>query len=240
MFCDIHCHILYGTDDGPSTKADMLRMLERSYNDGVRDLCATPHFNFDFYGNNTKEAEYAFSELLIAVKSKYPDMTLYQGNEIFYHDACTDYLKSGICRSINSGKYVLVDFSSSEDKFAILSAMKKLISYGYLPILAHAERYRSFGFSVSTIRALKDMGILIQINAPSVIGKNGIRQMHIARRAIAEGLCDLIATDSHNTSDRCSCMTEAASYIEKRYGSAVCRKLTHTTPKMILKNQRTK
>lgn len=238
MYTDIHTHILYDTDDGPSNSNEMYELLDLAYKDGVRALCVTPHFNFNFYGDNTTNAKAAFSDLSDYAREKYPNMQILLGNEIFYHNACTSYLRDAVCNTINNGKYVLVDFSSSEYKFNIMSAMKDLLGHGYIPILAHAERYSDFGYSTGFIEKLKTLGVIIQINAGSLIGKNGLRQKILSRSAVKKDLCDVIASDTHNLTDRKTCMSETAAYIQKKHGTRKVQQLMIETPNKILNNQR--
>jgi protein-tyrosine phosphatase len=44
-FADIHSHVLYGMDDGATTREDSLRMLELASRSGTTDIVATPHAN---------------------------------------------------------------------------------------------------------------------------------------------------------------------------------------------------
>lgn len=238
MYTDIHTHILYGTDDGPKTQNDMFSMLELAYRDGVRCMCVTPHFNFSFYGDNTQQAKKAYEDLVRHAKEKFPDMHFCLGNEIFYHHGCTAYLKEGVCRSLNKSKYVLVDFPSSQSKFNILSAMKNILGHGYIPIIAHAERYTSLGISVSFIEKLREFGVIIQINAGSITGKNSLRERFFSRRILKKNLCDIIASDSHNLTDRATCMTQAAEYIRLKHGKQAVGLLMQINPSKILNNQR--
>ncbi len=238
MFTDIHCHILFDTDDGPQGADMMLEMLDRAYSDGIRVLCATPHFNYDFYGDNTASSDKAFALLSQTAKEKYPDMLIYRGNEIFYHSDCIKYLKNGSCKTINNTKYVLVDFQSDENKYTIIEAIKVLIGSGYRPILAHSERYRGFGTSVKDIEHIKDMGAAIQVNAASVIGKNGLRQKILSNRLISHGICDIVCSDSHDIERRPFCMGETYSYLSKRYNNDTAIILTSENAQRILNNKR--
>ena len=40
---DLHCHILYGVDDGPETMEESMEMCRISLRDGIRTILATPH-----------------------------------------------------------------------------------------------------------------------------------------------------------------------------------------------------
>ena len=42
---DLHCHILPGMDDGAKDTAVSLELLHREYEDGVRNIAFTSHFN---------------------------------------------------------------------------------------------------------------------------------------------------------------------------------------------------
>lgn len=234
MYIDLHCHILFDTDDGPADKNDMLRMLDASYNDGVREICVTPHFNQRFYGDNKNNADHAYIELVKEAAIKYPEMKFYRGNELLYHSSYLEHIREGKCSTINGTKYVLVDFSQSENKFNILSALKSLVSNGYLPILAHTERYLDLKLFDPCYAQIKELGAIMQVNAASIIGKNGAFQKWKARHLIKDGMCDIIASDAHNNTTRSTCINEAAKYIRSKYGNELTDLLTIENPRCIL------
>ena len=43
-FFDMHCHLLYGVDDGPKEMETSLQLLRQEYDDGVRTIYLTPHY----------------------------------------------------------------------------------------------------------------------------------------------------------------------------------------------------
>ena len=46
---DIHCHIVPGVDDGASDYEDTKKLLRMEYDQGVRNIIATPHFRFRMF-----------------------------------------------------------------------------------------------------------------------------------------------------------------------------------------------
>jgi protein-tyrosine phosphatase len=50
---DIHCHILPGIDDGSQSWETSIGMAQMAYEDGIRHIIATPHFNDRAYNPPT-------------------------------------------------------------------------------------------------------------------------------------------------------------------------------------------
>lgn len=224
VFSDIHSHILYQTDDGPKTKEEMFALLDQAYKDGIRHLCLTSHFHPGFYGNNTARKEEAFQTLFAYTSKKYPDLSLYQGNELYYSPDCVSWLHQGLCQTLNNSRYVLVDFSHQVSYREIADGLKSLLSAGYIPILAHAERYR---LKAKQIISLKQLGVLIQLNAQAILGENGFLKKHKTKKILSEHLADFVATDTHDITYRSPKMEKCYHYVAKHYGSSYADFIFH-------------
>ena len=79
---DLHCHMLPHVDDGAYDTAEMKKMIELAYSDGIRTICFTPHFKLnefrdesDIEGYN-QHIEKMFALANDHVASAYPDMKL--------------------------------------------------------------------------------------------------------------------------------------------------------------------
>lgn len=216
-YTDIHIHAIYGVDDGAKTESEMQYMVDASYADGVRTMCVTPHYHPGFFGDNRKDIDTAFSALVQYTGRKYPDLEICMGSELRYSPGCVSWLNSGQCRTLNGTQYVLVDFPEKAERQLIIGGLEYLLSAGYRPVLAHAERYKRL--DSKDVRVLRADGIIVQIDTQSVFGNFGIGAQRRCKRLLSEGLADIAATDAHNTTERPPTVSNFYAYALKRYGS---------------------
>ncbi|MDO4622423.1 MAG: hypothetical protein Q4B22_05680 [Eubacteriales bacterium] len=235
-FFDMHNHSLFGVDDGAQTEAHMCRMIDASYADGVRSMCLTPHFHPGYFGNNREKSEEAFRILQAYAAEAYPDLELYLGNELRYSPDCISWLDDGACRTMNGSRYCLVDFSEAESENKIVGGIDRLLNAGYHPILAHAERYRNLDRKCKAIHDMRENGVIIQVDAQSVLGGFGLRIQMRTKRILQLGLADLIGSDAHDTSHRPPELSLSFQKISAKYGTDYAESMfCHNAGKLIQK-----
>lgn len=200
LFADIHNHCLASVDDGATSEEMMYQMLDAAYADGTRILCLTPHFYPMIFGDNREATLENFLKLRNYAKEHYPQLQLYLGNELRYSPNCDNWLKEGLCRTLNETNAVLVDFPADAGQRMITRGLEQLLSIGYLPVLAHAERYHNL--STDAIRDFRSNGIRIQINAGSLTGAWGFGTKLRARRLLRNRLVCMVSSDAHNLKNR--------------------------------------
>lgn len=222
-FVDMHSHALCGVDDGPRSYGEMCQMIDASYSDGVRTLFLTPHFSPRHFGDNCDETDQAFRLLSDYVQDKYPDMRLVLANELRCSRDCVSWLERGLCRTLCESRYVLVDFSLDESTRAIADGLSRLLNAGYIPILAHPERYRRLGFGMGELRAFRDDGVLLQMNAQSLLGGFGLGAKMRAEAMLRKGLVDFMGSDAHGLRSRPPQLSQAFSRVQKKYGESRAR-----------------
>lgn len=215
-FADIHIHALWGVDDGPKKEQDMYAMLDAAYADGVRTMCVTPHFHLGYFGDNFHKTSEVFRKLTQYAAGKYPELRLSLGNELRYSDQCLAWLAEGRCRTLNGSRYVLVDFYEKEPERNITRGLERLMSAGYKPVLAHAERYSDL--SANTVWELARNGVWIQIDVQSLFGVYGIGAKSRCKKLLKAGLADLVATDAHDLRRRTPVLSRGYGIVENRYG----------------------
>lgn len=157
------------------------------------------------------------------MSEKYPRMKLYLGNELRYSKDCISWLEQGACRTINGTSFVLVDFSEREEKRNIVRGLENLLNAGYTPILAHVERYSDFGRDFRPLADLRANGVVIQIDAQSVIRGFGLGAQYRRRKLLAESLVDIVASDAHDLHFRPLVIMRCYDYIKKQHGTDYAR-----------------
>lgn len=195
---DIHTHLLPGVDDGSKDLQTSLELINELVNQGVTDIFVTPHFYSlrGFYHSYEKNL-LIFEELKEVVKRENMDVNLYLGNEIFYNHQTIKYLKEGVITTLNESKYVLIEFSFIDENESMMDAIKDLKDIGYIPIIAHPERYSYFK-ELEEYKRLKESGAMFQINASSIVGDYGRKIKHFVKTLINEGLVDFVSSDIHD------------------------------------------
>ena len=54
---DIHCHLLYGVDDGAKTIEESVAMLEAAKEQGISAMILTPHYRHGMFAYPKEEIE---------------------------------------------------------------------------------------------------------------------------------------------------------------------------------------
>ena len=171
MIFDIHTHILPDVDDGAKDADETKRMLRVASDEGIDAIVATPHFTCGMSKKETQKRIQLYEAVRNWWKKQEPDKELYLGNELFYGESLVEALEEGVALTMNGTKYVLVEFPIYAEFLYIQKAVRTLQYAGYLPIIAHVERYENMQ-DRGKIQSLVDMGAYMQVNVSSVIGNH--------------------------------------------------------------------
>ncbi len=208
---DIHAHILPGVDDGSKNIEFSIKMIEKEILDGVDAIILTPHVQSTVSKFEPSAHLPIFEELKAEVKKRNLKIDLYLGAEIFFRPFInTDFSKLTMAGS----KYILVEFSPYNDT-PIEEIIYDLTRMGYIPIIAHVERYKYL--ELEDYFKIKESGALFQMNTTAILGsdskyfKKGIINMLLKHQLI-----DFISTDTHNMDIRLPNMKEAYEYLKKQ------------------------
>ena len=237
MIIDMHCHILPGVDDGAYDEGSMERMLRIADAEGIEGIVATPHYTL---GEDVEELE--------AIKTKYAmareawkvygsQKELYLGSELLWEDGMVEALDSGKALTMNGTSYVLVEFLPDVGASYVENAVRRLQYAGYLPIIAHVERYERLG-GRRVLRKLVDMGAYLQVNVSTILGKHGFFLKYRAVSWVREGLIHFVGTDGHNSKTRRPQMRECAQYLDKKLGVTRTSQILEKNPMRMLEGEK--
>lgn len=233
---DVHCHVLFGVDDGASTIDDSLRMIEVAIQNGMTKMICTPHLipGHRFEINDFERLNKNFQILKEAVQERGYPMECYLGAEFQASDAALPWITEKKIVTLNGTNRVLVELpwhyqgvvTHTEEFY-----LQMMIDQGYRVLIAHPERYKSIMEDFDTIKRWKAMGCAFQVNSTSLIPGETIEKKELAWRLIDEGYCDVIASDAHASSGtRINNLMSVYQEITKRYSGDLAAKLCITNP----------
>ena len=237
FYTDIHCHILYGVDDGSPDKETSMEMLRMAYKEGIRKIILTPHYKPNHHNASPDRIDERLGVLKELLQKEGVDITLYPGNELLYFDEAVHLLNAGVINTMAYSRYVLTEFMPRDDYTYIKSALYGLLSGGYLPILAHIERYECMMSDLDGAYELKRMGIYIQVNAGSVEGKYGRAAKKYTRTLLEDDVVDFVASDAHNTKSRAPEFNKCIKYMEKKLGEETVKRIMTDNPRAVLEDK---
>ena len=236
---DIHTHILPMVDDGASNFEEALDMAVMAAESGVRAIVATPHSNHDV-GFVNYESEYLaeiFNKLCDMLHEMNIPIRLYRGMEIWASTDIVEKLSYGTLLTLNRTKYTLVEFAFDEETWWIEAILEEMLREGYLPIIAHPERYFCVQEDPNNLYNWRKMGAFAQMNKGSILGRLGRRAEDTAKLLLKHNLINCLASDAHHIYARTTDMTELNRYIERDFSQEYRDLLMVENPKAILEGK---
>ena len=96
--------------------------------------------------------------------------------------------------------------------------MEELLAQGFVPIIAHVERYPYLIQNIALMIELISRGLLFQVNASTLINP---KHQKLIATLIKQKLIHLIASDCHNLYSRKPNLMEAYDVVAQKYGTEV-------------------
>ena len=195
---DLHSHLLYGIDDGSRNIDESIKLLKELEKEGVDSIMLTPHYieNSKYNANNIEKMT-IFRELKKKAEKENINIKLYFGNEVFFTENFLKLLKEKEIRTLNDSQYLLFEFPMSRIYNNTSVVIFELISNGYIPILAHPERYPIFQEHPEEIEKYLRMGVQLQGNVSSLFGECGKEAKKTMKKFLKKKYYTFIGTDIH-------------------------------------------
>jgi protein-tyrosine phosphatase len=249
MYTDIHAHLLPGVDDGPDSLTESLRVIDLMVEEGISRIIITPHwdekgpFGLALTSIDPRRAPLSmeqikeiYDELTKAAVHKYPDLKFYLGSEFYYTSAGVKGLLAGTIPTLAGTKYVLVEFNLGSGFGPLKEGIKNLIHSGFLPILAHTERYECLLRRPDRLMELLKMGMYVQINGKTLVKSNQNERTKWAFEMLEHNWVHLMATDTHNDDYRPPMMKEPVEKLRKLLSGSGATKNTKQLEDILFNN----
>lgn len=192
-FTDWHCHILPGVDDGVKSLPDALKILRLYEELGVSAVWLTPHIMEDV-PNSTADLKAAFENLKANYSGK---IELHLAAEYMLDSLFMERLDARDILPLGNEKQAVLVETSFWTKSSLLNDMlKRTLSTGYYPVLAHPERYSYM--TESDYNQLLAMGVKFQLNLPSLTGLYGPKAQKAANMLLKKNAYSYIGSDLHS------------------------------------------
>lgn len=215
-FVDLHQHVLWGIDDGPKSRKEMIALLQRDAEQGIGIVAATSHalpgvrpFDIELYWQRLKEAQAYCSDENLTLR-------VISGAEIRYTPMMLSMLLDHKLPTLGDSEYVLLEFWERVDRDTFEDAIGQLFRHGFLSVIAHVERYRLFWQELSFLEDIKEKyDVCYQMNCGFALERS-LSASLLARRLIQNQIVDIWATDAHNLTTRPPKMAEAFQFFTER------------------------
>lgn len=212
---DIHTHLLFGVDDGPETIEESIEMLKHAKAQGIQAMILTPHYRHGMFSYPYDRITENFIRLRESANEI--GVALFLGTEHHVNSMMIEYIESQRVRTLANTQYVLAEYKHDTEFDYIAKSVQDLLRNGYIPVIAHVERYICMHQDLDRIDWLRDLGAMIQVNANAILGMEGFKVKGFTKKLLKYGYVDFVASDSHDMKKRVNNMGKCRDYLYKKY-----------------------
>ena len=195
---DIHSHVIFDIDDGCKNLEESIALLKEMKKAGFDNVIATPHYIANSeYNSNNKNKLAQMKAIKKEIAKQKLDINIYLGNEVFINDQIANDIKKGNIYTLNNSKYLLFEIPFHSQILNLNDILHELRIAGFIPILAHPERYDFFQDNPQLIDQLKEEGLLLQCNYGSILGFYNKKSKKLMKYLLKKRYVDYLGTDVH-------------------------------------------
>ena len=200
---DIHCHVMFDVDDGSRCLDESVELLKKLKKSGFDSVILTPHYIHGSTYNVPNDLKLKKLDILKKeILRCNIDINLYLGNEVFISNQMVDDILNNNIYTLNNSKYLLFELPFNNKIINLFDIIYEIKLQGYIPVLAHPERYITFQKDYKLVDKLKDEGVLFQANYGSILGYYGKDAAKLLKYMLKNRYIDYFGTDVHRI-DNC-------------------------------------
>lgn len=213
---DLHCHILPGIDDGAKSADESLELINAEKRQRVKSIVFTPHFNFERTDIKSfcERRQRSLDALTARQELADSGISVKTGAEVFFSVQLNNEDLDPLC--FEGTSYILVELPVNVRPYGLTHTLRAMLNRGYIPILAHVERYPYIASDPTVLYDLVSEGCLAQINGGALIKDS--EKSAVAIKYLKWELAQLISSDCHNMQKRQPNLKKALAAVENKLG----------------------
>nr|WP_294782558.1 CpsB/CapC family capsule biosynthesis tyrosine phosphatase [uncultured Flavobacterium sp.] len=197
-FVDIHSHVLPGIDDGAKNLAKSIKLTQSLHELGIAQIITTPHISHYVWNNSPEIITEKLEETKNALAENNIDIPIKASAEYFIDIWFENHFKEEKLLTLKDN-YILVEISYLSAPMNLLKTIFDIQVAGYIPVLAHPERYVYYHDHFSEYEKLKNAGCFFQLNLLSTVEYYGSKITKTADELLKKGMYDFCGTDVHHS-----------------------------------------
>lgn len=233
---DIHSHIIPNVDDGVEKIEESIKIIKESAENGFSAIFCTPHYIENGYMSPKAKNEELINELRDNIKKQGINIELYLGNEVYISSKIVELIKEGKCASLNNSRYILMELPVVSTVSYMEDVIFKIAANGYVPVIAHPERYLFVQKDYKKLIKLVEMGALFQLNYGSIVGIYGNTAKKTAKILLKNNLIHFLGTDTHKVNFIYKKIKKINKKICSIIGEEGLKKLSEINPNIIIED----
>lgn len=231
---DIHCHLLNGVDDGAENLEDSIKSLKTAQKAGFTDIILTPHYIEGYYDNTLDVIKEKIENLRNEARRVGLYINIYHGNEIYMCDNIEDLLINKTVASLAYSRFVLFELPMDVKSINANATISKLRQRGFVPIVAHPERYSYVQEDYKELEHIIRAGAMVQCNYGSIIGQYGIKAQKAVIYFLKNYMVDMLGSDTHRKGYVYEKMPIILKKLKKYISEEEIQEITQKSPGRIL------
>lgn len=196
-YIDIHSHLLPAIDDGATDLSSTERLVNSFQEMGFSQFITTPHISHYIWNNSREKIIDNYNETKHFLEKRNIKTPFKAAAEYFMDDWFETHLQNEKLLTLKDN-YVLVEMSYLNAPIQLYKILFDLQVAGYIPVLAHPERYLFYHKNFNEYDKLKKAGCRFQLNLLAVVGYYGTEVTKIANQLLKKGMYDFTGTDVHH------------------------------------------
>ncbi len=234
-YADLHCHLLWDTDDGCRDADESLALCNALVQSGFSEAAPTPHAwpeLPDAASNGARRGE-----LKALLEENGVALALHPGAENRLDGALLERIAQGDARPLGAGNWLLAEASHQLPQPGLEELCFRLQVSGKKILVAHPERCRCFFEDPQLAQRLVDSGCALQLELGTLAGIYGKDAARMGRKLLDQGLYAVAASDVHRPQSGIRLLEQGIPALRRAVGEPGLTRLLDENPRRILRGE---